>query len=32
VFVAGLIPFGPFVLDRRMKEYEAAYQADAAGE
>ncbi len=24
VFLAGLIPFGPFVIDRRMKEFEAA--------
>jgi hypothetical protein len=32
VFLAGLIPFGPFVLDRRMKEYEAAYQAGTAGD
>ena len=32
VFLAGLIPFGPFVLDRRMKQYEAAYQAGTAGD
>jgi integral membrane protein len=23
VFIAALVPFGPFVLDRRMREYEA---------
>jgi integral membrane protein len=25
VFIGALLPFGPFVLDRRMKEYEAEY-------
>ena len=25
VFVAALLPFGPFVLDRRMKRYEAEF-------
>jgi integral membrane protein len=28
LFIAALIPFGPFLLDRRMKEY--ARQADSA--
>jgi len=25
VFVAALLPFGPFVMDRRMKDYEAEF-------
>ena len=27
VFVAALLPFGPFVVDRRMKQYEDEYRA-----
>ena len=30
VFVAALLPFGPFLLDRRMKQYAAEYEAGAA--
>ena len=30
VFIAALLPAGPFVLDRRMKAYEQAYAAQAA--
>ena len=25
VFIASLLPFGPFLIDRRMKEYEAEH-------
>ena len=27
VFIASLLPFGPFFVDRRMAEYEAEFQA-----
>ncbi len=30
VFVAALVPFGPLLLDRRMKDYAAEYEARAA--
>lgn len=30
VFVAALLPFGPFVVDRRMKRYEEEFNARAA--
>src|SRR5687767_10841497 len=26
IFVAALLPFGPFVVDRRMREYEAEFR------
>jgi len=29
VFVAALLPFGPFVLDRRMKQYAAEFETRA---
>src|SRR5688572_10763109 len=29
VFVAALLPFGPFVVDRRMREYEAEFRRAA---
>ena len=28
IFVAALLPFGPFVVDRRMREYAAEFDAD----
>lgn len=31
VFIGALLPFGPFVLDRRMKEYEAEYLRGSEG-
>ena len=30
VFVAALLPFGPFVIDRRMKQYQAEFREDPA--
>ena len=30
VFVAALLPFGPFVVDRRMKEYDQEFRRRAA--
>ena len=27
VFIAALLPFGPFVIDRRMRDYEAEFKA-----
>ena len=30
VFVAALLPFGPFVIDRRMKHYDAEFRSKAA--
>ena len=27
IFIAALLPFGPFVLDRRMAEYEAEFES-----
>jgi integral membrane protein len=30
LFVAALLPFGPFVVDRRMREWEAEFSRDAA--
>jgi hypothetical protein len=32
VFVAALLPFGPFVVDRRMKRYEDEYRGRAIAE
>ena len=29
VFLAGLLPFGPFLLDRRLKRFEEEYEARA---
>jgi integral membrane protein len=31
VFVAALVPFGPFAIDRRMKRYEAEFRGRAPG-
>jgi integral membrane protein len=31
VFVAALLPFGPFVVDRRMRQYELEFCGRAAG-
>jgi hypothetical protein len=31
VFVAALLPFGPFVIDRRMKGYAEEFQARGDG-
>lgn len=31
VFIAALLPFGPFVVDRRMREWEADFFQRAAG-
>jgi integral membrane protein len=31
LFVAALLPSGPFVMDRRMKQYAAEFAAGAAG-
>ncbi|MEW6305991.1 MAG: DUF3817 domain-containing protein [Verrucomicrobiota bacterium] len=30
IFIAALLPFGPFVVDRRMKGYEEEFQRDRA--
>lgn len=30
VFIAALLPFGPFVIDRRMREWEAEFDATCA--
>jgi integral membrane protein len=30
LFIAALLPFGPFVIDRRMREWEAEFGAGAA--
>lgn len=27
VFIAALLPFGPFVIDRRMRDYEAEFES-----
>lgn len=32
VFIAALLPFGPFVIDRRMRDYEAEFDAACAGQ
>ena len=32
VFIGALLPFGPFVLDRRMKEYEREFASRQFGE
>lgn len=32
VFIAALLPFGPFVLDKRMVEYEKEFEQRQAGE
>ena len=31
VFVGALLPFGPFLIDRRMKQYEEEFQPRAKG-
>jgi len=31
VFVAALLPFGPFVIDRRMRQWEAEFGSGTAG-
>jgi integral membrane protein len=28
VFIGGLVPFGPFIVDRRMREWELAFQTE----
>ena len=30
IFVAGLLPFGPFIVDRRMVEWEQSFRRDRA--
>lgn len=32
VLVAALLPFGPFIIDRRMKRFDEAFRTAAAGE
>jgi integral membrane protein len=31
VFVAALLPFGPFVVDRRMRQYRSEFVEESAG-